>query len=96
MSAKRKQSAVLRLLRGEDLALVSREHAFRDSYDRTWIVERHRYQTPAAVRAAQLAPLPVPARIRNAMSHNRGPLQPRTLVSSLNKSIGSRSQWHNV
>jgi transposase InsO family protein len=32
-------------------------HAFRATYNQTWIVERHRYQTPAAVRAAQLAPL---------------------------------------
>ena len=31
-------------------------HAFKDSYNQTWIVERHGYQTPAAVRAAQLAP----------------------------------------
>ena len=36
-------------------------HAFKDSYNRTWIVERHGYQTPAAVRAAQLAPLPAAA-----------------------------------
>ena len=36
-------------------------HAFKDTYNRTWIVERHGYQTPAAVRAAQLAPLPVAA-----------------------------------
>jgi putative transposase len=36
-------------------------HAFQDTYNRTWIVERHGYQTPAAVRAAQLAPLPVAA-----------------------------------
>lgn len=36
-------------------------HAFKHSYNRTWIVERHGYQTPAAVRAAQLAPLPVAA-----------------------------------
>ncbi len=36
-------------------------HAFKDTYNRTWIVERHRYQTPAAVRAAQLAPLPAAA-----------------------------------
>jgi transposase InsO family protein len=27
-------------------------HAFKDTYNRTWIVERHGYQTPAAVRAA--------------------------------------------
>ena len=32
-------------------------HAFKDTYNRTWIVERPGYQTPAAVRAAQLAPL---------------------------------------
>src|ERR671919_1923275 len=32
-------------------------HRFKETYNRTWIVERHRYQTPAAVRAAQLAPL---------------------------------------
>jgi putative transposase len=36
-------------------------HAFKNSYNRTWIVERHGYQTPAAVRAAQLAPLPAAA-----------------------------------
>ena len=36
-------------------------YAFKDTYNRTWIVERHGYQTPAAVRAAQLAPLPVAA-----------------------------------
>jgi putative transposase len=32
-------------------------YAFKDTYNRTWIVERHGYQMPAAVRAAQLAPL---------------------------------------
>jgi putative transposase len=36
-------------------------HAFKDTYNRTWIVARHGYQTPAAVRAAQLAPLPAAA-----------------------------------
>jgi putative transposase len=36
-------------------------HAFKDTYNRTWIVERHGYQTPAAIRAAQLDPLPVAA-----------------------------------
>jgi putative transposase len=36
-------------------------HAFKDTYNRTWIIERHGYQTPAAVRAAQLAPLPAAA-----------------------------------
>ena len=43
----------------EDLRLAL--HAFKDTYNRTWIVERHGYQTPAAVRATQLAPLPVAA-----------------------------------
>ena len=36
-------------------------HAFKETYNRTWIVERHGYQTPAAVRAAQRAPLPAAA-----------------------------------
>ena len=36
-------------------------HAFRATYNQTWIVERHGYQTPAAVRAAQRAPLPAAA-----------------------------------
>jgi len=43
----------------EDLRLAL--HAFKDIYNRTWIVERHGYQTPAAVRAAQLAPRPAAA-----------------------------------
>ncbi len=34
---------------------------FRRRYNQSWIVERHGYQTPAAVRAAQLAPLPAVA-----------------------------------
>jgi putative transposase len=28
-------------------------HAFKDTYNQTWIVERHGYQTPAAVRSEQ-------------------------------------------
>jgi putative transposase len=36
-------------------------HRFKATYNRTGIVERHGYQTPAAVRAAQLAPLPAAA-----------------------------------
>jgi transposase InsO family protein len=36
-------------------------HRFKDTYNHTWIVGRHGYQTPAAVRAAQLAPLPAAA-----------------------------------
>ena len=34
---------------------------FQRLYNQSWIVERHSYQTPAAVRAAQLAPLPAAA-----------------------------------
>ncbi len=36
-------------------------HAFQETCNQTWIVARHAYQTPAAVRAAQLAPLPAAA-----------------------------------
>ena len=32
--------------------------AFRRTYDRTWIIERHRYKTPAQVRADQLGHMP--------------------------------------
>jgi putative transposase len=32
-------------------------HRFKETYNQTWIIERHGYQTPAAIRAAQLAPL---------------------------------------
>jgi transposase InsO family protein len=32
-------------------------HAFKDTYNRTWIVERHGYRTPAQVRAEQLGTL---------------------------------------
>jgi len=43
----------------EELRLALLE--FQRTYNQTWIVERHGYQTPAAVRAAQTAPLPVAA-----------------------------------
>ena len=43
----------------EELRLALLE--FQRHYNQTWIVERHGYQTPAAVRAAQLAPLPAAA-----------------------------------
>ena len=36
-------------------------HRFKQAYNQTWIVERHGHQTPAAIRAAQLAPLPAAA-----------------------------------
>jgi putative transposase len=36
-------------------------HRFKKTYNQTWIIERHGYQTPAAIRAAQLAPLPAAA-----------------------------------
>jgi len=42
-------------------ALRQALHAFKDTSNRTWILERHGYQTPAAVRAAQLTPLPAAA-----------------------------------
>jgi hypothetical protein len=37
----------------EDLCLAL--HRFKETYNQTWIVERHGYQTPAAIRAAHLA-----------------------------------------
>ena len=30
--------------------------AFRETYDTTWLIERHGFQTPAAVRQSQLSP----------------------------------------
>jgi transposase InsO family protein len=42
-------------------ALRQALHAFKETYNRAWIVERHGYQTPAAVREGQLALLPVAA-----------------------------------
>jgi transposase InsO family protein len=35
--------------------------AFKETYNHTWLVERHGYQTPAAVRAAQIQHLPAAA-----------------------------------
>ena len=43
----------------EELSLAL--HWFKETYNETWIIERHGYQTPAAIRAAQLAPLPAAA-----------------------------------
>jgi putative transposase len=43
----------------EELRLALLE--FQRAYNQTWIVARHGYQTPAAFRAAQLAPLPAAA-----------------------------------
>jgi putative transposase len=43
----------------EELRLALAE--FRRHYNETWIVERHGYRTPAAVRAAQLTPFPAAA-----------------------------------
>jgi putative transposase len=34
---------------------------FRETYNRTWIIERHGYRTPAQVRAAQLEQVPMAA-----------------------------------
>jgi putative transposase len=36
-------------------------HAFKDTYNQTWIVERHGYRTPAQVRVEQLGTLAVAA-----------------------------------
>ena len=35
--------------------------AFRQTYNRTWIIERHGYKTPAQVRADQLGHMPMAA-----------------------------------
>jgi putative transposase len=35
--------------------------AFKETYDRTWIIERHGYRTPAKVRSDQLDRLPMAA-----------------------------------
>src|SRR4051812_34833377 len=83
MSRQRKRDAVVRLLRGEDLEILSRALGvtaatlkenllwvrtfdtveelrqalldFRESYNTTWLIERHGFQTPAAVRKNQLS-----------------------------------------
>ena len=34
---------------------------FKQTYNQTWIIERHGYQTPAQVRAAQLGQIPMAA-----------------------------------
>ena len=39
------------------LALI----AFKQTYNQTWIIQRHGYRTPAQVRADQLAPMPMAA-----------------------------------
>ncbi len=33
-------------------ALLAALHAFRERYNREWLVQRHGYRTPAAVRAS--------------------------------------------
>src|SRR5919206_647004 len=43
----------------EELRLALQQ--FRQVYNRTWIIERHGYRTPAQVRAAQLDRLPMAA-----------------------------------
>ena len=35
--------------------------AFKELYNRTWIIARHGYQTPAQVRAGQIAAMPMAA-----------------------------------
>jgi len=34
--------------------------AFRETYNTTWLIERHGFQTPAAVRQNQLSPAAAP------------------------------------
>ena len=34
---------------------------FRETYNRTWIIERHGYKTPAPVRADQIGWMPMAA-----------------------------------
>jgi transposase InsO family protein len=36
-------------------------HAFKETYNRTWIIERHGYRTPAQVRSDQLDQVPMAA-----------------------------------
>ncbi len=43
----------------EELRLALR--AFRQTYNHSWIVERHGYRTPAQVRADQLGRMPMAA-----------------------------------
>ena len=35
--------------------------AFQQTYNQTWIIERHGYRTPAQVRAEQISPMPMAA-----------------------------------
>jgi putative transposase len=35
--------------------------AFKETYNRSWIIERHGYKTPAQVRAEQIGPIPMAA-----------------------------------
>jgi hypothetical protein len=43
-------------------------HGFKNTYNRTWIVERHRYRTPAQIRADQFG-LPEAAWCKRDVSH---------------------------
>ncbi len=36
-------------------------HDFKETYNQTWIIQRHGYQTPAQVRAAQIGHIPMAA-----------------------------------
>ena len=57
LSRKRKRDAVLRLLRGEDLETLSRALLdFREIYNTSWLIDRHGFRTPTAVRQNQLPP----------------------------------------
>ena len=50
---------VRRLATVEELRLALQ--AFKETYDRSWIIERHGYKTPAQVRAEQIGPMAMAA-----------------------------------
>ena len=47
--------------------------AFRQTYNQSWIIERHGYRTPAQVRADQIGPCSWPHK-RRSVSQIRGPV----------------------
>jgi transposase InsO family protein len=46
--------------------------AFRDTYNTTWLIERHGFLTPAAFRQQQLQPAPWPRRLQPGVSTTAG------------------------
>jgi hypothetical protein len=45
---------------GKAAVFIAVDHC-KETYNRTWIIERHGYQTPAQVRANQIGPMSVAA-----------------------------------